>query len=501
MTWCPSWLSRVVRTTAPGAVLWIRFFVGAVFIGEGVLKFLRPDALGPGRFDRAGIPAPGFLATLDGLFEIACAVLIWVGLLTRLAAVPMVVDMVGALAITKLPILWGAAPLFTTERGWWDFAHESRLDLAMLCSSVFLLLVGAGVYSLDARLDRTLAAGAVTGRSGPARGPDPMARLTGGTPKPSTRPGRSPRHALAAVAIAAGMSLTAGVVAACAAPSEASAGGPGIDWEAVGRAIGRPLEKEAGGVRTAEWLRTDLHVVNAGILVNPGMELNAEASFHQTVGNRAVMIGEVTLTDREVGAVGDRLHQGGVEITALHKHLQAEAPRLWWMHFWALGDPVAIARTVHAALARTRIPLHQRLDRQPPIALPVHTLDHIIGVDGDNENGVLHYRVPVHPPVTDTRAHITLPYLMEASTLLMFQPLGHGRAAVTGDFAMTADQVNPVIATLRSHGMTIVEVHNHLLYDQPHLFYLHFWKTGQAVTLARALRAGLDQLHTRPTRP
>ena len=158
MTWCRFWLSRVVRTTAPGAVLWIRFFVGAVFISEGILKFLRPDALGPGRFDRAGIPAPGFFANLDGLFEISCGILIWVGLLTRVATLPMVVDMIGALTITKLPILWGAAPLFASERGWWDFAHESRLDLAMLCSSVFLLLVGAGRYSLDTRLERGLAA-------------------------------------------------------------------------------------------------------------------------------------------------------------------------------------------------------------------------------------------------------------------------------------------------------------------------------------------------------
>lgn len=149
-------LSRLIRTSAPGAVLWIRFYVGAVFLCEGILKFLRPASLGTGRFATAGIPAPGSFAALDGVLEIGCGVLILVGLFTRLAAVPMVVDMIGALVITKLPILWGHAPLFKGESGWWDFAHEARLDVAQLCGSVFLLLVGAGRYSLDTRLDLAL---------------------------------------------------------------------------------------------------------------------------------------------------------------------------------------------------------------------------------------------------------------------------------------------------------------------------------------------------------
>ncbi|MEU6509216.1 DUF1259 domain-containing protein [Streptomyces sp. NPDC046942] len=277
--------------------------------------------------------------------------------------------------------------------------------------------------------------------------------------------------------------------------STASGQARGTDWNAVGRAIGRPLTTEAQDVHTAEWLRTDLHVVDAGVTENPAMELNAEASFHPAGGGRTLMIGEVTLTGSEVGAVADRLQRGGVEITALHKHLQDETPPLWWMHYWALGDPVAIARTVHSALATTHIPLGQKSVGERPVALDTGALDRIIGTKGDNENGVLQYHVPVSRPVTDTRAGITLPYLMETSTLLMFQPLGGGRAAVNGDFTMTADQVNPVIKALRSRGMTVIELHNHLLYEQPRLFYLHFWKTGDATTLARDLRAGLDRLH------
>jgi hypothetical protein len=292
--------------------------------------------------------------------------------------------------------------------------------------------------------------------------------------------------AASAAAVATTLALTLGT---------ASGQGPGVDWNAVGRAIGQPLTTEAQDVHTAEWLRTDLHVVNAGVAENPAMELNAEASFHPTGDGRTLMIGEVTLTGSEVNTVADRLQRGGVEVTALHKHLQDETPRLWWLHYWALGDPTHIARTVHDALATTGIPLGRQPDAERPIALDVAGLNRIVGTKGDNENGVLQYHIPLRESVSDSRAHITLPHLMEASTLLMFQPLGGGRAAVNGDFAMTADQVDPVIRALRSHGLTVIEVHNHLLYEQPRLFYLHFWKTGDATTLAHDLRAGLDQIH------
>ncbi|MGW7436624.1 DoxX family protein [Streptomyces sp. NPDC054849] len=149
--------AQLTATSAPAATVLIRLYVGAVFLSEGILKFLRPEAQGVGRFDKAGIPVPGFFAPLDGLFEIVCGLLILVGLLTRLAVIPMIVNMLGALLITKLPILWGDAALFAGKTGWWDFAHESRTDLAQLCGSLFLLLVGAGALSLDARLARTAA--------------------------------------------------------------------------------------------------------------------------------------------------------------------------------------------------------------------------------------------------------------------------------------------------------------------------------------------------------
>ena len=147
-------LKQFTATRASGAVVLIRLYVGLIFAGEGVLKFVRADALGPGRFDKAGIPAGTFFAYLDGVFEIGCGVLILAGLFTRLATLPMIFDMLGALVITKVPLLWGHAPLYPKEAGFWDFFHEGRLEVAMLCGSVFLLVVGSGGLSLDAWMNR-----------------------------------------------------------------------------------------------------------------------------------------------------------------------------------------------------------------------------------------------------------------------------------------------------------------------------------------------------------
>ncbi|WP_101951433.1 DoxX family protein [Mycobacterium sp. 3519A] len=155
-------LTQFTATRTSGAVVLIRLYVGLIFAGEGILKFIRPDALGPGRFVKAGIPGGTFLAYLDGVVEIGCGAMILAGLLTRLATLPMIVDMLGALAITKVPLLWSHAPLYPKEGGFWDFFHEGRLEVAMLCGTIFLLIVGSGAYSLDVRMNSERAAAVVT---------------------------------------------------------------------------------------------------------------------------------------------------------------------------------------------------------------------------------------------------------------------------------------------------------------------------------------------------
>jgi uncharacterized membrane protein YphA (DoxX/SURF4 family) len=150
-------LARWLASDAPGATLLIRLAVGSVFLSEGIQKFLYPAELGAGRFAKIGIPAPEVMGPFVGALEIVCGALVLAGLLTRLAAIPLIIDMLVAIASTKVPILLGhgylgfAAPR-VPKHGLWSMLHEARTDLAMLLGSIFLLLVGAGSRSIDAAI-------------------------------------------------------------------------------------------------------------------------------------------------------------------------------------------------------------------------------------------------------------------------------------------------------------------------------------------------------------
>jgi putative oxidoreductase len=137
---------KLLASNASSAVILIRLIAGGVFLSEGIQKFLFPGDLGVGRFTKIGIPSPEVMAPFVGVVEIVGGVLLLAGFLTRLAAIPLVIDMLVAIATTKIPIL--------QKSGFWAMAHEARVDFAMLLGCIFLLIVGAGTWSLDAGLNR-----------------------------------------------------------------------------------------------------------------------------------------------------------------------------------------------------------------------------------------------------------------------------------------------------------------------------------------------------------
>jgi uncharacterized membrane protein YphA (DoxX/SURF4 family) len=153
-------LQRIIETHAPAVVILIRLMVGGVFLAEGIQKFLFPGEVGAGRFAKIGIPSPDVMGPFVGVVETVCGALILLGFLTRLAAIPLVIDMLVALVSTKIPILlgyafWGFSLRNVPYYGFWGMVHESRTDFSMLLGSLFLLIVGAGAWSLDARLGAT----------------------------------------------------------------------------------------------------------------------------------------------------------------------------------------------------------------------------------------------------------------------------------------------------------------------------------------------------------
>jgi putative oxidoreductase len=153
-------LATMASTEAPPATLLVRLMVGAVFFFEGVQKFLDPDALGAGRFEKVGIPAPQLTAPFVGGVEILCGALIVVGLVTRWAAIALLINISVAILSTKIPILlghgyWTFKLAKLPRYGFLNMMHEARTDFSMWLGLVFLLIVGAGRWSLDARLSRS----------------------------------------------------------------------------------------------------------------------------------------------------------------------------------------------------------------------------------------------------------------------------------------------------------------------------------------------------------
>jgi hypothetical protein len=272
-----------------------------------------------------------------------------------------------------------------------------------------------------------------------------------------------------------------------------------IDWETVEMALGRSGAMQAGEVYRFGMPRTDLSVVSRNVEIRPSLALGSWLAFKQSGENRAVAMGDLVLTEEELNPVLSRLQQGGIGQTAIHKHLLDMSPAIWWVHIHAQGNPSEIAQTVREALALTATPAAAPTGASgasaQEISLDTAQISRILGVAGRDNSGV--YSVSVPRAETIRAMGIEVPPSMGVSTVMNFQPIGGGRAAINGDFVMTAEEIDPVIAALRANGIEIVELHHHLTDEEPRLFFMHFWGSEDAVGLARGLRAALDQTNSR----
>jgi len=260
--------------------------------------------------------------------------------------------------------------------------------------------------------------------------------------------------------------------------------------------FGGGLAGGEGDVYRINLPRSDLSVTSQGVDIKPGLALGSYAAFKQTGENEALVMGDLVLTEDEYNPVIDRLQEGGIEQTAIHKHLLYESPAIWWTHIHGQGDPVELAQTIRAALDLSGTPLSESGGgSSEDLGLDTWQLDDIIGHTGKTEGGVYKYSIGRAEDVT-TQDGTSLNAPMGVATAINFQPTGEGQAAINGDFVMTAEEVNPVIRALRQNGIEVVSLHNHGLDDEPRLFYMHFWANDDAQTLAQGLRQALDQTNS-----
>ena len=268
-----------------------------------------------------------------------------------------------------------------------------------------------------------------------------------------------------------------------------------VDWKAVERAMGRPGAMQPGDVYKFSMPRGDLKVVVKGVEVKPALALGSWAAF-KMAGNQAMVMGDIVMTEDEVNPVISRLQQGGIEQTGLHNHILHESPRVMYMHIRGRGDPVKLAEAISAALKLTKTPPPSAPGGGQPQELGIDTkqIEQIIGHGGKVNGGVFQVSVPRAEKITESG--MEAPPSMGVATAINFQPTGAGCAAITGDFVLIASEVNPVIRALRENGIEVTALHNHMLDDEPHLFFMHFWANDDAVKLARGLRAALDKMNT-----
>ncbi|MBR0825335.1 DUF1259 domain-containing protein [Bradyrhizobium manausense] len=279
-----------------------------------------------------------------------------------------------------------------------------------------------------------------------------------------------------------------------AASLNAAAGAQDIDWQKVDEVFGRKAAV-SGDAHRYGFPRSDLAVTLDGVAIKPAFALGGWVAFRPAHGGAMVM-GDLVLLETEINPVMLRLIEGGLEITAVHNHLLRAAPATFYMHVGGHGDPVKMAGVIREALSASKTPLASTVGAAPPPAVDLDTaqLDEIIGAKGQSNGGVYQFAVPRRDAVSEAGMQLAPPGPMGVAEAINFQSTGGGKAAITGDFVLTGDEVNPVIKALRSNGIEVTALHSHMLDEQPRLFFCHFWANDEARKLAQGVRAALEKI-------
>jgi hypothetical protein len=263
-----------------------------------------------------------------------------------------------------------------------------------------------------------------------------------------------------------------------------------LDIDGIAKAIGKEGER-TGEMYRVSFPRSDLTVRVGDVAIKPALALVNWAAFIRS-DNTAVTYGDLVLLDDEINPVISKLEDGSIEVSALHNHLLHENPRVMYIHFVGRGDEVEMAKAIREALALTKTPLGSTPsgpETKPELAKEI---EGIIGYRGNMAGGVFHINVPRNDIHVAARG-AAIPGYMGMNTPLNFQLEGKN-AAINGDFILRPAEVNPVIKVLRANGIEIASVHNHMLDEEPRLIFMHFWAYGDAVDLAKGLKAALGRV-------
>ncbi len=269
----------------------------------------------------------------------------------------------------------------------------------------------------------------------------------------------------------------------------ARAGQQGLDQDGIANAMGKK-GAAAGDIYKVSFPRSDFQVNVGKMIIKPEFALTSWAAFKKS-GDSSLTYGDLVLLESELNPVISKLEEKGIGISAIHSHLVYETPRIIYVHFMGYGNEVTLAEGLKAALTLTGTPLKSEAASPEVKSEMARQIENVLGYEGNMVSGVLHVNVPRN----DIRVKIMgkeIPGSMGVNTPLNFQMDGQ-KAAINGDFLLLADEVNPVIKALRDNGIEIASLHNHMLDEEPRVFFMHFWAYGDPVSLAKGLKAALDK--------
>jgi hypothetical protein len=266
------------------------------------------------------------------------------------------------------------------------------------------------------------------------------------------------------------------------------------DWSTVAQAVGMNGTMLPGGIFTISLPRDDIRVSIGDVELASEMGVDSWMSF-MDMGNESAMMADLVLTPSELRVVQKEVLGEGLKITAIHTTLAGEKPQVFDLHVEGTGDPAMMARAIlnatrSAGITYTSSPHEPR--PQPWVGM--EETSRILGVEGKADGGIVHYVIPRAGKVT--AEGMEMPPYWDVSTQLKFQPLAGNSTAVTGEFVLTADEVEPAIRALNDNDITVTALHSHMLTEEPRLFYVHFWAVGDHVKLARGLREAIDRTNS-----
>ena len=266
-----------------------------------------------------------------------------------------------------------------------------------------------------------------------------------------------------------------------------------IDWKKVDGALGKTATV-SGEVHRYGLPRSDLHVTLDGIAIKAALALGGWVAFAPMHGEAMVM-GDLVLLETEITPVMTKMLDSGFEITAVHNHILRASPATFYMHVGGHGDPEKMAASIRAALSSgSKTPFDPPATTggpAPNIDLDTAKIDETMGAKGTANGGVYQFGIPRRDPATEGGRQVNA--ALGGANAINFQPTGGGKAAITGDFLVTGNEVNPLIRALRASDVEVTAIHSHMLNEEPRMFFVHFWANDDAVKLARGVRAALDK--------